>query len=123
MRRLVLFGLLLALGGGVRAAGVIDIAWDARGRFAHDQQVEPGQFAEICGKVQKGEAIAWVYQGNAALDFNIHYHVGENVIYPVRKPSAKAARGRLRAALDQNYCWMWTNKGQQPVALSLTLRR
>jgi hypothetical protein len=116
MKRVVLFGLLLTLGGGVRAAGVIDIAWDARGRFAHDQQVEPGQFAEICGPLQKGDAIAWQYQGNAALDFNIHYHVGETVIYPLRKPSAKAARG-------QNYCWMWTNKGQQPVALKAALRR
>jgi hypothetical protein len=123
MTRVVLFGLLLALGGGVRAAGVIDIAWDAQGRFAHEQQVEPGQFAEICGKLQKGEAIAWQYQGSAALDFNIHYHVGETVIYPLRKPSAKAARGRLRVVLDQDYCWMWTNKGAQPVALSLTLGR
>jgi hypothetical protein len=104
-------------------AEVIDIAWDARGRFAHEQQVEPGQFAEVCGKLQKGEAIAWQYHGNAALEFNIHHHVGQTVIYTVRKPSAKAARGRLRVALDQDYCWMWTNKSDAPVALSLTLLR
>jgi hypothetical protein len=105
------------------SAEVVDIAWDAQGRFVHEAPVEPGKFAEICGKLKKGEAIAWRYDGSAALDFNIHYHVDKTVIYPVRKPTAKAARGQLRAALDQDYCWMWTNKGAQAVVLKVALRR
>lgn len=122
MKRVVLL-LLFVLAGSVRAEGVIDIAWDAQGRFAQEQPIEPGKFAEICGKLKKGEAIAWRYDGSAALDFNIHYHVDKTVIYPVRKPTAKAARGQLRAALDQDYCWMWTNKGAQSVVLKVALRR
>jgi hypothetical protein len=103
-------------------AEVIDIAWDAQGRFVHEQQVEPGNLAEVCGKVQRGQSIAWRYTAGKPMDFNIHYHVGETVVYPARKTAA-AARGKLRIASNEDHCWMWTNKSDAPVALSLTLGR
>lgn len=103
-------------------AEVIDIAWDAQGRFAYEARVEPGKFAEVCGKVRRGQSIAWRYTADKPLDFNIHYHLGKTVVYPARKTAA-TARGKLRVSSDEDHCWMWTNKSDTPVALSLTLQR
>ena len=35
-------------------ADVIDIAWDAQGRFERSFGVAPGKFAELCGKLPAG---------------------------------------------------------------------
>ena len=101
---------------------MIDIAWDTQERFVHEQSIEPGKFAEVCGKVERGQRIVWRYRADRALDFNIHYHVGKTVVYPARKTVASAS-GRLRVKSGEDHCWMWTNKSNAPVALSLTLQR
>jgi hypothetical protein len=57
------------------------------------------------------------------LNFNIHYHEGKDVRYPERREALASASGQLRVALDQDYCWMWTNKGAEAVRLTVELRR
>jgi hypothetical protein len=116
---LVLLGALLA---SAAQAGVADIVWDAQNRFAHEAHVEPGKFAEVCGKVTRGQSIAWRYTADKPMDFNIHYHVGITVVYLARKTAA-TARSKLRVTSNEDHCWMWVNKSDEPAALSLTLQR
>ena len=104
-------------------AEVIDIAWSDQGRFARELTVAPGQFAEACGKLRRGEAVAWRFEAGGPLRFNIHYHQGQAVRYPERRDAAAAAQGRLKVARDQDYCWMWTNTSAQPIDLRVTLTR
>jgi hypothetical protein len=104
-------------------AQVIDIAWDAAGRFEHRVDVAPGAFAEACGKLPRGAAVRWAFDAALPLDFNIHYHQGERVVFPARRNATPRARGTLKTTLEQDYCWMWTNRRKQPVALSLKLAR
>lgn len=104
-------------------AEIIDIAWSDQGRFERRVSVAPGKFAEACGKLARADAVAWHFEASAPLNFNIHYHEGKDVRYPARQEAIASARGELRAALDQDYCWMWTNKSARPVELRIELSR
>jgi len=83
--------------------------------------VAPGKFAELCTALQRGQVILWQFRADAAVDFNIHYHVGQGVEYPERRPGISDASGRLTANVDESYCWMWTNRSTTPVVLEMHL--
>ncbi|MBN8507058.1 MAG: hypothetical protein J0L57_00445 [Burkholderiales bacterium] len=121
--RFVLLLLPAAAGSVPAAAEVIDIDWGARGRFERQVTVAPGKFAEVCGKLLRNDRVAWRFEASGPLDFNIHYHEGQAVRYPAREDAAAGSSGTLQAALDQDYCWMWTNKARHPVSLRLALER
>jgi hypothetical protein len=104
-------------------AEIVDISWSGDGRFERRLAVAPGKFAEVCGKLAKAQSVAWRFDASGPLNFNIHYHEGKDVRYPERRDALASASGQLRVALDQDYCWMWTNKTGQPVALQLLLTR
>lgn len=104
-------------------AEIVDIAWSGDGRFERRLTVVPGKFAEVCGKLAKAQSVAWRFDASEPLNFNIHYHEGKEVRYPERRDALASANGRLRVALDQDYCWMWTNKSAQPIDLQLLLTR
>lgn len=118
--------LLAGLGAAAPAGAaehIVDIAWDAGGRFAHRASVAPGRFVELCGKVERGRAVRWRFESAQALDFNIHYHVGEQVHYPARQAQVSRGSDVLRATLTQDYCWMWRNKSERAAAIEVELQR
>ena len=104
-------------------AELVNIVWDASGRFETETKVAPGKFAEVCGPLAKGQTVAWSFKADRPMNFNVHYHVGEQVVFPARLDAAAEANGELDVALAQDYCWMWANKGESTAALRLTLRR
>lgn len=104
-------------------AEIVDISWSGDGRFERRLTVAPGKFAEVCGKLAKAQSVHWRFDAGGPLNFNIHYHEGKDVRYPERRDALASASGQLRVALDQDYCWMWTNKSAQPVDLQLLLTR
>ena len=104
-------------------ADIIDIAWNEQGRFERRVSVAPGKFAEVCGKLARADSVAWRFEASGPLNFNIHYHEGKDVRYPERRDALAGASGRLQVVLDQDYCWMWTNKSGQAVDLKLLLTR
>lgn len=114
---------LLALLALPAAAEIVELHWDKAGRFEHAATVPAGKFVELCGKLPAGQAVQWQYRGAAPLDFNIHYHVGKEVTYPAKLKATASARDTLHAAVEQDYCWMWSNKGDAPVKLTASLQR
>lgn len=122
-RRLLTVLCLSLLAGTPLHAEIVDIRWSAEQRFEHRFTVAPGKFAELCGALAQGAEVRWAFEADAALDFNVHYHVGREVVYPERQAAQRRAEGTLAAALTQDYCWMWTNRGVQPVQLSVRLAR
>ena len=117
-----LLALLLAAASPARAE-IVDIAWGAQGRFEHRFDIAPGKFAELCGKLEAGQAVRWSFESAAPLDFNIHYHVGKDVVYPAQMKQVAKAGDRLAVALAQDYCWMWTNKTAARATVSVQLQR
>lgn len=114
--------LILCSPVGAEAAAV-DITWTSDGGFTHQTQVASGKFVELCGKVDAGTSIRWSFRADTPLDFNIHYHVGKDVVYPTKQNSVSQGDAVLVAQVTQDYCWMWTNKAPSPVALAVELRR
>jgi hypothetical protein len=77
--------------------------------------VSPGGHHEECVKMDKGEIRNYEWKASAAADFNIHYHEGSEVFYPVKKDGATKDKGIFKAKIAQDYCWMWTAKAPATV--------
>lgn len=104
-------------------ADVVEIEWDGAGRFEKTVALQPGKFAELCGKLSPGEKIRWSFKSEAPLNFNIHYHEGPKVSYPVKQADVTVADGVLDVAQQQDYCWMWSNRAAAQTALQIVLQR
>lgn len=111
----------LAVAGTVSGA-VQEIRWNDAGLHAQALDVAPGKFAEVCGPLKAGEQVTWSFEADGPMNFNIHYHEGDKVSYPARENGVSKRAGELKVELDHGYCWMWSNKGTQPVRLKLELR-
>ena len=117
--------LVLAVLTGFAASAssqVVDIAWDASGSFETKSIVAPGKFVEVCGKLSKAQAVAWRFEGDRPLDFNIHYHAAGQVVFPEKRAAASTSSGTLNVPVDQDYCWMWTNPAEAAALVKLRLR-
>ena len=104
-------------------AEMVPVTWNAQGEFAKSVGVKPGQFVELCEKLPAGAKLSWSFKAEAALDFNVHFHEGNDVRYPVKQDQVTQAQGVFDAPGAQDYCWMWVNKGGSPVNLALLLKR
>ena len=104
-------------------AEMVPLTWDTQGEFAHSVAVKPGRFVELCEKLPAGAKVAWSFKADAALNFNLHFHEGKDVRYPVKQDRVTQAEGVFDAPGAQDYCWMWVNKGASPVTLALQLKR
>ena len=121
---LVVWFVLAVLAAFAASAGsqVVDIAWDASGSFETKSPVAPGKFVEVCGKLNKSQAVAWRFEADQPIDFNIHYHAAGQVVFPEKRVAAAAASGTLKVPVDQDYCWMWTNPAKADALVTLGLR-
>ena len=113
----------ITCGGALASSHIVDIAWSPEGRFAHQAQIAAGKFVEVCGKLVVGNAVRWSFTSAALVDFNIHYHVGKETVFPTKQVQVASSRDTLNVAVAQDYCWMWTNKGSAPVSLTVELAR
>ena len=104
-------------------AEIVDIAWAADGRFERGLSVAPGKFAEVCGKLPAGLKIRWNFEASTPLDFNVHYHVGKEVVFPSKLTAVVTAKDTLATKVDQDYCWMWTNRSAASATVTFKLQR
>ncbi|MGE0358389.1 MAG: hypothetical protein AB7P08_15900 [Burkholderiales bacterium] len=105
----------LALPGGAASAPQDD-SGKARA-FAHE--LKAGAVAEECLRLDAGRSRRFAWSADAPVDFNIHFHHGDKVSYPVKANGRKSGGGRFTAATAEDYCWMWTAK--QPARVTGTL--
>ena len=124
LRRLVaLAALALAVMAIDARAELLEIAWDRSGRFETTASVAPGKFVEVCGRLDKWQSVAWSFKADLAMNFNIHYHEGKQVVFPAQQDAVADVHGKLDVSVSQDYCWMWTSKANAPIRLRLTLQK
>ena len=104
-------------------AQIVPVEWDATGHFSKELPVQAGKFVEVCEKLPKGAKVAWSFDSAVPLDFNIHYHEGKEVHFPAKKSHVSKEAGTLTAPLEQDYCWMWSNKGSAEASLRFKLAK
>ncbi|KQW02903.1 hypothetical protein [Rhizobacter sp. Root1221] len=113
----------LAVLSSTASAGVIDITWNAQQEFSRKLEVAPAKFVEVCGKMAAPTTVAWQFETSAALNFSVHYHEGKDVRFPAKQDGTAKLQGELKIERDQDYCWMWTNKGKTPASLSFAFKQ
>jgi len=113
---------LAPLGAAMASAHIVDIQWDASGRSVHKAVIQAGKFVEVCGALKPGQKITWSFQGSAPMNFNIHYHLGKQTVYPAKLNDVKAAAQTLQVQAEQVHCWMWSNKTAAAASLELGLQ-
>jgi hypothetical protein len=111
-----------ALIGNVQAT-IVDLSWRSDGTFSRDATLAPKQFLEICGPLATRESVTWWFDASRGVDFNIHYHVGKDVIYPAKADSVKSMSAEFTVKFDQEYCWMWSNTTDQSISLKIHLKK
>lgn len=119
----LLAAIFLAMTALPTRAEIVAIAFGDDQRFSHRFEVAPGKFAEACGPLLREAAVQWRFSASRPLDFNIHYHEGKAVTYPVKRAASAGASGTLRVAVDKPYCWMWKNTTTQPASVTVELTR
>lgn len=104
-------------------AELIDVKWNAQGRFDRTQSIAPGKFVEICENLAKDSVVAWQFKASAPLNFNVHFHQGKQVAFAEKQDGVYELQGKLTAQSNEDYCWMWTNKGSGAASLTIALSR
>jgi hypothetical protein len=100
--------LATALAGAAAAQGVDK-------SFAHS--VRPKGLAEECFKLPAGQSMGYSFASSAPVDFNIHFHRGNDVVYPVKTDGAQVAADRFTAPSTEEFCLMWTNRTLEMVTV------
>ena len=75
--------------------------------------LEPGGMHEECVRLEAGEKRAYYWKADAPVDFNIHYHHGGDVSYPVKRDAMRGDGGAFVAKSGEDYCWMWTARDRR----------
>ncbi len=80
----------------------------------------PFEFRELCFHMTAQEELKYEFRAERPITFDIHYHEGLTIHYPVKMTGVEADSGRFVPDKDQAYCVMWLN--QSLVSTSLTYR-
>jgi len=70
--------------------------------------LEPGGTHEECAHLEKGEKRNYYWRADGPVDFNVHYHRGDEAVYPVKREAMRGDGGTFVAKSAEDYCWMWT---------------
>ena len=88
------------------AAAFADVAATADA-VAVSAALEPANMHEECVRLEAGDKRMYHWKSTAAVDFNIHYHRGDEVLYPVKRDGMRGDGGTFVAKTGEDYCWMW----------------
>lgn len=79
----------------------------------------PEGIYEDCLDLTPKQVMTFSYSASAPVDFNVHYHEGEQVFYPVtRQQSPLWLDGSFLPNVPHLYCLMWTNAMDKTIDVS-----
>ncbi len=70
--------------------------------------LERGGEHEECVRLEAGQSRRYYWRASGPVDFNIHFHRGGEVTYPVKREAMRGDGGSFTAPSGEDYCWMWT---------------
>jgi len=81
--------------------------------------IEAGKVHEVCMKLAEGQSMKYSFKSASSMNFNIHYHEGEKVSFPVEEYLTDSADGTFNSTAEHGYCMMWTNPNEAAVELNV----
>jgi len=106
--------LAVLLAAAAMNAAAADAKTDAWKSF--EVRLEAKSMHEECMTVDASDTRKWQWKADGPVDFNIHYHKGNDVSYPVKREGMRGDGGVFAAKSREDYCWMWTAR-DKPVKL------
>ena len=76
------------------------------------------EFRELCLPMRAGEDLRYDFRSDQPVEFDIHYHQGLSVRFPVRVTATTAQDDRFTATRDRDYCLMWFNRSLLDASLT-----
>ena len=67
-----------------------------------------GKADEACAKLDAGDTLTWRFKADARVAFNVHHHVGNDILTPVDVKGTRTHAGSVVADRDNDWCLMWT---------------
>ena len=69
---------------------------------------------EICPEMDEGQTLDFEFESNHEVEFNLHYHEGEKVSYPIEPQKLNSLNKAFKAPIKQTYCLMWKGLSEVP---------
>lgn len=114
--QLIAFTFLISLSAALHAE---ESAWR---QIDVEMGYPEGQFAETCFAVEPGAMLEIEVSTPHPVDFNVHFHVGNETTFPVKDVISSTARYALRVADAGEYCLMFTNREATSAAYIISSR-
>ena len=68
---------------------------------------------EICPEMDEGQTLDFEFESNHDVEFNLHYHEGEKVNYPIKPQQLSSLDKAFKAPIKQTYCLMWKGLSEE----------
>lgn len=72
--------------------------------------LKPQKIHEKCLSLAPPQKLQYSFGTNKAVDFDIHYHKGDMVYYPVREKRTTSSEGLYTPPSREDYCMTWENR-------------
>ena len=83
---------------------------DAPTKAGQPVTLKPQKIYEKCLSLVPPQKLQYSFGTDKAVDFNIHYHKGDMVYYPVREMKTTSSEGVYTPPSRENYCMTWENR-------------
>jgi hypothetical protein len=80
--------------------------------------IADGKVGEVCMPLRAGDTLVWRFESSAAVDFNLHDHVGKKVNMPVQRKAVRQETAQHTVARSNDWCLMWTAPRTKGVTVS-----
>jgi hypothetical protein len=72
--------------------------------------LKPQKIYEKCLSLVPPQKLQYSFGTDKAVDFDIHYHKGDMVYYPVREKKTTSGEGLYTPPSHEDYCMAWENR-------------
>jgi len=78
----------------------------------------PFEFRELCFEMATRDEVQYDFRSDQPVEFDIHYHDGLRIRFPVKLTGVTVHADRFVAERDRSYCLMWLNRNLSKTVLN-----
>lgn len=115
----------LFIAGGCATTGVsTEVSPDVtlKDRKTLKAKLDPSGHHELCKRIRPDQKFVYSFESSGPVNFNVHYHRGKEVSYPVSEEKISTSKGYYSPKKEKIFCLMWTNPQPESVNLSFKYR-
>ena len=64
------------------------------------------------------QELVYSFKSSSDMKFNLHYHVGKEVVFPIKKDKISEHKGNFKPTSKQDYCLMWSNNSKSEATVA-----